>query len=59
MAVGFLGLFGIVLLAAAGIIPSDPQTLFLAVGIVVFLLIIVMLGTLASIDSTDECFDEG
>lgn len=57
MAVGLLGMLGIVLLTSSGIIPSDPRTLFTAVGIVVFLSVTVILASIASAESTDECFE--
>lgn len=59
MAIGFLGMLGIVLLASSGILPSNERTLFTAVGVVVFLLILATLASIASAESTDECvFDE-
>ncbi len=58
MAVGFLGMLGIVLLTSSGILPSNEQTLFTAVGVVVFLIIAVTLASIASSESTEECFFE-
>jgi hypothetical protein len=58
MAIGFLGMLGIVLLASSGIIMFDERTLFTAVGLVVFLLMVVTLASIASAESTEECFFE-
>jgi hypothetical protein len=58
MAIGFLGMLGIVLLASSGILHSDERTLFTAVGVVVFLLVVATLASLASAESQEKCIFE-
>ncbi len=58
MAVGFLGMLGIVLLASSGMLLSDERTLFTAVGVLVFLLVVATLASIAAAESTGECVFE-
>jgi hypothetical protein len=59
MAVGFLGMLGIVLLASIGVLQLNERSLFTSVLAVVFAVVLLTLASIASAESTEQCvFDE-
>jgi hypothetical protein len=58
LAVGMLGMLGIVLLGSIGVLPLNERSLFTAVGFVVFIAVLLTFASIASAESTEECVFE-